>query len=59
MLYFKMNMIKFDKGSILFADGEQANLMYVVVDGIVEIVTKVDNNVDLVIQRLPRGSIIN
>ena len=44
-----MNMIKFDKGSILFGDGEQANLMHIIDDGIVEIVAKVDNDVDLVI----------
>lgn len=48
----------FDKGSFLFKEREISNTMFIVKNGILEIMVKIENQ-PLVIERLYRGSIVN
>lgn len=48
-----------EKNSFLFKENEIATKMYVIQNGMVEIYITMDNGVDLVIERLYRGSVIN
>lgn len=55
---FNFKQETFDKGAFLFKEKERSNAMFIVKNGIVEILCKIED-MDLVIERLYRGSIIN
>lgn len=48
----------FDKGDFLFKDQERSNTLFVVKNGILEIISKIEG-FQLVIERLYRGSVVN
>lgn len=54
-----MTFAKFDKGSKIFQVDETSQIMQIISHGMVEIYTVMDSNVEFVIERLCRGSVIN
>jgi CRP-like cAMP-binding protein len=49
----------FEKGSHLFNVDDVCKYMFIITEGMVEIVTLMDNGVELIIERLMPGSSIN
>jgi len=56
---FCFKSMTFEKGSHLFNVDDVCNYMLIITEGMVEIVTVMDNGVELVIERLMPGSSIN
>ena len=55
---FNFKQETFEKGSFLFKEKDKANAVFIIKNGIVEILCKVEIY-ELVIERLYRGSVIN
>jgi CRP-like cAMP-binding protein len=58
-IVYSLNPVNFDKGGLIFKPGDEADAMYIVDSGVVEIYTTMDKGVEFVIDRLYKGSVIN
>jgi len=58
-IVYSLNPVNFDKGGLLFKPGDEADAMYIIDSGIVEIYILMDKNEEFVVNRLHKGSIIN
>lgn len=58
-IVFSLNPVNFDKGGLIFKPGDEADAMYIVDSGVVEIYILMDKGVEFVIDRLYKGSVIN
>mmetsp|Transcript_10584 Transcript_10584/g.9334 ORF Transcript_10584/g.9334 Transcript_10584/m.9334 type:complete len:84 (+) Transcript_10584:489-740(+) len=58
-IVYCLNPVNFDKGGLIFKPGDEADTMYIVNSGMVEIYILIDNKVEFIIDRLYRGSVIN
>ena len=57
-IMFNFKQETFDSGTLIFKENEISNAMFLIKNGLVEILVSIDGH-DLVIERLFRGSIIN
>lgn len=58
-MIFSFTPEQLEKGQIIFEVGDEANEMFIIQNGMVEIYTTMENGVDFVIERLYRGSVMN
>jgi CRP-like cAMP-binding protein len=58
-IVYSMNPINYDKGGMLFKPGDEADAMYIIDSGVVEIYILMDKGVEFIIDRLYKGSVIN
>lgn len=58
-IVYSLNPVNFDKGGMIFKPGDEADAMYIIDSGIVEIYIVMDNGIEFVIDRLYKGSVIN
>src|SRR5688500_18802988 len=58
-IIFSLTPEHLEKGSIIFSVDDEADKMYIIQNGMVEIYTAMENSVDFIIERLYRGSVIN
>ena len=58
-IVYSLNPVNFDKGALIFKPNEEADAMYIVDSGVVEVYIMIDKGVEFVIDRLYKGSIIN
>ena len=58
-IIYTLKQENFERGALIFKTDEVAKVMFVLQNGIVEILTQMDKGVDFVIERLFRGAVIN
>lgn len=58
-IVYSLNPVNFDKGGLLFKPGDEADAMYIVDSGVVEVYIVMDKGVEFVVDRLYKGSVIN
>ena len=58
-IIFTLKQENFERGALIFKNDEVAKVMFIIQNGIVEILTQMDKGVDFVIERLFRGAVIN
>jgi CRP-like cAMP-binding protein len=58
-IVYSLNPVNFDKGGLIFKPGDEADAMYIVDSGVVEIYIVMDKGMEFVIDRLYKGSVIN
>ena len=58
-IVYSLNPVNFDKGGLIFKPGDEADAMYIVDSGIVEIFIYMENKEEFMIDRLYKGSVIN
>ena len=54
-----MDPVFYDKNDTILNEGDKADALYILFDGIIEIYTVMDNQSEFIIERLTKGSIIN